>query len=509
MAFDSLQEFVDHLESRGELVRVGQAVSAKLEITDIVDRVAKGPDARNKALLFENVHGYEVPVLINMFGSAERMAWALHVEKLEDLRSSLAELIDLRLPQGLGGALERGRALFEALRAAGLRPRRVRRAPVQEVVETELASLDFIPILTCWPKDGGAFITLPQVVTRHPETGVRNVGMYRLQKVDSRTLLVHWQRHKGGAEHERAALEAQAESPEPAKTPGAAEGDAGLEQGRTGIPAAVVLGGDPASVWCASAPLPSDVDEYLLAGWLRGEPVPFVECVSQPLEVPANADIVIEGTIDPRDQRPEGPFGDHTGYYTPVERFPAFHVTAITHRSDPIYPATVVGVPPMEDYWMGKATERLFLPLVQLFLPEVVDFAMPAPGVFHNLVLVSIRKRFPGHARKVIHGLWGLALLSLAKAIVVVDGWVDVHDPTEAAWQALGNVDWSRDVLISDGPVDQLDHASYQDCFGGKIGIDATAKLPEEGYTRGWPEVVRMDPAVKARVDALWEELGI
>jgi 4-hydroxy-3-polyprenylbenzoate decarboxylase len=473
-------------------MRVGQAVSAELEITEIVDRISKGQEAQNKALLFENVTGYEVPVSINMFGSAERMAWALHVEELEDLRRNLAELIDVRLPQGLGGALRRGRSLFEALRAAGLRPRRVRRAPVQEVVETERASLDFIPILTCWPEDGGPFITLPQVVTRHPETGVRNVGMYRLQKVDSRTLLVHWQRHKGGAEHERAALEAQ-----------------GGERKGAGIPAAVVLGGDPACVWCASAPLPSDMDEYLLAGWLRGEAVPFVECVSQPLEVPADADMVIEGTIDPHDQRPEGPFGDHTGYYTPVERFPALHVTAITRRREPIYPATVVGVPPMEDYWMGKATERLFLPLVQLFLPEVVDFAMPAPGVFHNLVLVSIKKRFPGQARKVIHGLWGLALLSLAKAIVVVDEWVNVQDPTEAAWQALGNVDWSRDVVIGDGPVDHLDHASYHHSFGGKIGIDATAKLPEEGYTRDWPEVVRMDAAVKARVDALWEELGL
>jgi 4-hydroxy-3-polyprenylbenzoate decarboxylase len=329
--------------------------------------------------------------------------------------------------------------------------------------------------------------------------------MYRLQKVDSRTLLVHWQRHKGGAEHERAALKAQSKGP----APSGMSCDEGGDAGGAGIPAAVVLGGDPACVWCASAPLPSDVDEYLLAGWLRGEPVPFVRCVSQPLEVPANADIVIEGTIDPTDQRPEGPFGDHTGYYTPVERFPAFHVTAITRRRAPIYPATVVGVPPMEDYWMGKATERLFLPLVQLFLPEVVDLAMPAPGVFHNLVLVSIKKRFPGHARKVIHGLWGLALLSLAKAVVVVDEWVDVQDPTEAAWQALGNVDWSRDVVISDGPVDQLDHDSYQPSFGGKIGIDATAKLPEEGYRRDWPEVVRMDATVKARVDALWEALGL
>jgi 4-hydroxy-3-polyprenylbenzoate decarboxylase len=318
--------------------------------------------------------------------------------------------------------------------------------------------------------------------------------MYRLQKVDSRTLLVHWQRHKGGAEHERAAVEG-----EPPSQP----------RGEASIPAAAVLGGDPSTVWSASAPLPSDIDEYLLAGWLRGEPVPLVECVSQPLEVPANADIVIEGVVDPHDQRPEGPFGDHTGYYTPVERFPAFHVTAITRRREPIYPATVVGIPPMEDYWMGKATERLFLPLVQLFLPEVRDFAMPAPGVFHNLVLVSFKKQFPGHARKVIHGLWGLALLSLAKGIVVFDEWVDVQDPTEAAWQALGNVDWSRDVMIADGPVDHLDHASYHHSFGGKIGVDATAKLHEEGYARDWPEVVRMDPEVKARIDALWAELDL
>jgi 4-hydroxy-3-polyprenylbenzoate decarboxylase len=237
--------------------------------------------------------------------------------------------------------------------------------------------------------------------------------------------------------------------------------------------------------------------------------VPFVDCVSQPLQVPANADIVIEGVIDPNEHRPEGPFGDHTGYYTPVEPFPVFHVTAITRRADPIYPATVVGIPPMEDYWMGKATERLFLPLVRLFLPEVVDFAMPAPGLFHNLVLVSIKKRFPGHARKVIHGLWGLALLSLAKGIVIVDDWVDVHNPTEVAWQALGNVDWSRDIMVADGPVDQLDHASRYASFGGKIGIDATAKLPEEGHPRPWPEVVAMDPEVKARVDAMWQSLGI
>jgi len=476
-----LRDFILRLEREGALLRVTRPVSPRLEISALADLASKAPPEQNRALFFTQVSGSTIPVAVNLFGSAERMAWALHVDTLEELRLRLERLLDLRLPQDARGALSRAWDLAQALRAAGLPPRRVRSAPVQEVVERETATLNALPILTCWPKDGGPFITLPQVVTRHPQTGVRNVGMYRLQQLDARTLLVHWQKHKGGAEHERTA--------------------------RAPIPAAIVLGGDPACIWAASAPLPPDIDEYLLAGWLRGAPVPLVRCVSQPLEVPADADIVIEGYVDPADQRPEGPFGDHTGYYTPVELFPAFHVTAITRRRDPIYPATVVGIPPMEDYWMGKATERLFLPLLRLFLPEVVDFAMPAAGVFHNLVLVSIRKRFPGHARKVIFGLWGLALLSLAKAIVVVDEWVDVHNLNEVAWQALGNVDWSRDTIITNGPVDQLDHASYQPLFGGKIGIDATAKWPAEGYTRAWPEVVRMDAEVAARMRRLWEEL--
>ncbi len=476
-----LRAFLERLEREQALLRVTQPVSPYLQISALADLASKAPAEQNKALLFTQVTGSAIPVAVNMMGSAQRMAWALHVDDLEELRLRLEKLLDLRLPADARSALTRLWDLGQALRMAGLPPRRVRSAPVQEVVARDSASLDELPILTCWPKDGGPFITLPQVVTRHPQTGVRNVGMYRLQKLDARTLLVHWQKHKGGAEHERTA--------------------------RAPIPAAIVLGGDPACIWAASAPLPPDIDEYLLAGWLRREPVPLVRCVSQPLEVPADADIVIEGYVDPSDQRPEGPFGDHTGYYTPVEPFPTFHVTAITRRRDPIYPATVVGIPPMEDYWMGKATERLFLPLLRLFLPEVVDFAMPAPGVFHNLVLVSIRKRFPGHARKVIYGLWGLALLSLAKAIVVVDEWVDVHNVNEVAWQALGNVDWARDIVLAQGPVDQLDHASTQPLFGGKIGIDATAKWPQEGHARPWPEVVRMDEDVAARMRALWATL--
>jgi 4-hydroxy-3-polyprenylbenzoate decarboxylase len=482
-----LREFIKLLEAREQLQRIEHPVSAYLEISEITDRISKSPESDNKALLFENVTGSAVPLLINAFGSHQRMAWALGVDELEELNLRLAKIIDPRLPDGLRQMIGKGQELLDVLRSVGMGPKKVKRGPVQNIVETENISLDFMPILHSWPDDAAPFITLPQVITRDPRTNTRNVGMYRLQVVDHKTLLLHWQRHKGGAEHARVAQVIQDEK----------------------IPAAVVLGGDPASMWCASAPLPPDIDEYLLAGYLRGSPVEFIDCISQPLEVPANAEIVIEGYFNPNEHLPEGPFGDHTGYYTPVEPFPAFHVTAITHRSEPIYPTTIVGIPPMEDVYMGKATERLFLPLIRLFLPEIIDVNMPAEGVFHNLVLVSMKKRFPGHARKVISGLWGLGLLSLSKAIVVMDDWVDVQNLSQAAWQALGNVDWSKDVIHIDGPVDHLDHASYQHSFGGKIGIDATAKLPEEGYLREWPKVVQMDPSVKARIDEIWDDLGI
>jgi 4-hydroxy-3-polyprenylbenzoate decarboxylase len=341
-----------------------------------------------------------------------------------------------------------------------------------------------LPILKCWPKDGGRYITLGQVISRDPRSGTRNVGLYRLQVLDDRRLAVHWQRHKGGAEHERVAREIARER----------------------IPLAVALGGDPAEMWCGSAPLPPNIDEYLLAGWLRGKPVEFVKCVTQPIEAPAGAEIVIEGTLDPNKHVMEGPFGDHTGFYTPPEPFPVMHVTAITRRKNPIYPTTIVGKPPMEDYWMGKATERLFLPLMKLFLAEIVDVNMPAEGVFHNLVIVSIKKRFPGHAQKVMYGLWGLGLMMLTKGIVVVDEHVNVHDLREVAWRALGNVDWRRDVTIVDGPVDHLDHSAVRHSYGGKIGIDATAKGEEDGHTRGWPEEIAMQEDVVAKVTERWGE---
>ena len=460
MAYAELRDFIRRLEAEDELVRITTPVSPHLEITAITDRVSKGPAQHNKALLFENVAGSAMPVLINALGSGRRMALALGVEHLDELASNLGQLIDPTLPKGLRAMLGRGFDLLGALRSVGLGPQRVRQgnAPCQEIVITDDPSLDMIPILTCWPDDGGPYITLPQVITRDPASGARNVGMYRLQKVDSRTLMMHWQRHKGGAEHER---EARA-----------------IEKDK--IPCAIVLGGDPAQMWCSSAPLPPDIDEYLLAGWLRGKPVKFVPAITQDIEVPANAEIVIEGYVDPNAHGMEGPFGDHTGFYTPEDLFPYFHVTAITHKRGPIYPATVVGKPPMEDYWMGKATERLFLPLMQLFQGEIVDYAMPAEGVFHNLVIASIKPRYPGHAQKVMYGLWGLGLMMLTKAYIIVDDDIDVHDPRAVAAAVLNNVHWRRDVTVVDGPVDQLDHSALLDSYGGKIGIDATRK-PERG----------------------------
>ena len=486
MAYKDLSDFINKLETAGELLRIKTPVSRDLEITEITDRVSKMPAAGNKALLFENVEGHTMPVLINAFGSEKRMAMALGVECLEDLRHNLAKLIDMKLPEGMGAALGRASEVFSALRAVGLKPNRSRKGPCQEVVHIEDASLNSLPILQCWPDDGGRYITLMQVITRDPETNQRNVGMYRVQAYDDKTAAMHWQRHKGGAEHERVAKEME----------------------KLVIPAAIVLGGDPAQMWCASAPLPPGIDEFLLAGWLRGKPVNFVECVTQPLEVPADAEIVIEGYVDPNDQRMEGPFGDHTGFYTPADTFPTFHVTAVTHRKNAIYPTTIVGKPPMEDYWMGKATERLFLPLMKIFQGEIVDVNMPAEGVFHNLIIVSIKKRFPGHPFKVCYGLWGLGLMMLTKAIVIVDHDVDVQNLSEVAWRVLGNVDWKRDVVVVDGPVDQLDHSAVRDSFGGKIGIDATAKEPSDGHQRGWPPEIFMSETIRTLVDEKWNSYG-
>ncbi len=484
MAFRDLRQFIKHLEKRGQLKRVRVPVSAELEITEITDRISKGPLDQNVALLFENVTGHDVPVLINAFGSAQRMAWAAGVDDLDELGQRLGKLIAPEMPISLGDKLRKG---AELLSVARIGPRVVKSAPCQEVVETANPALDWLPVLRCWPLDAGRYITLPLVISRDPVTGRRNVGMYRLQVFDSQTLGMHWQIHKGGAEHERVAREQKIER----------------------IPVAIALGADPATIYTGSAPLPPDVDEFLLAGWLRGSPLELVRCVSVDLEVPAHSEIVLEGYVNPTERRTEGPFGDHTGYYSLAEPYPVFHLTAITHRRKPIYPTTIVGRPPMEDYWLGKATERLFLPLIRLFIPEVVDVNMPAEGVFHNLLIVSMKKRYPGHVRKVVNGLWGMGLLSLTKHIVVVDEDVDVHNLSEVVWRATNSVDARRDLIITDGPVDALDHASLRPNYGGKLAVDATRKGPDDGHTRPWPPDIVMDEATQALVDRRWQTYGL
>jgi 4-hydroxy-3-polyprenylbenzoate decarboxylase len=483
VAFDDLREFVAHLEKHGQLRRVRARVSRDLEIAEITDRVSKGRGESNQALLFEQVEGFDVPVLINAFGSPERMAAALGVEHLSDLSARVAKLLDLRMPGSFFDKLRKLGDLFDVAKAG---PKRVRSASCQEVVETDQPSLASLPILRCWPGDAGRYITLPLVFTRDPVTGARNVGMYRLQVHDERTLGMHWQTHKGSAEHERVAQ----------------------EQGKP-MEVAIALGGDPVSIYSGSAPLPPGIDEMVFAGWLRGAGVPMVACKTVDLEVPAEAEIVLEGHVDPAERRLEGPFGDHTGYYSLAREYPVFRLKAITRRRQPIYPTTIVGRPPQEDYWLGKATERIFLPIIRLLLPEVVDMNMPAEGVFHNLVIVSIKKRYPGQARKVMYALWGLGLMMLAKNIIVVSEHVDVQNLSEVAWRATGNIDPTRDLLIVDGPSDDLDHASVRHRFGGKLGIDATEKSDMDGIGQPWPGEIAMSEEIRALVTRRWQEYGL
>jgi 4-hydroxy-3-polyprenylbenzoate decarboxylase len=480
MGFADLREFVARLEQAGRLQRIAVPVSRDLEITEIVDRVSKSPGRANVALLFERVEGADMPVLVNAFGAEDRMALALGVGRLDEVGERVAKLLDARLPGTFAERLRKLGTLIDVVRAG---PRRVDAAPCQEVVETAAPSLAGLPILTCWPGDGGRYITLPAVFTRDPRTGARNVGMYRLQVFDDRTLGMHWQTHKGGAEHQHRAI--------------------------SRMPVAIALGGDPAMIYAASAPLPPGIDEVVFAGWLRGAGVEMVRCRTNDLEVPAQAEIVLEGWVDPREQRLEGPFGDHTGYYSLARDYPVFHLTAVTRRARPIYPTTIVGRPPQEDYWLGKATERIFLPIMRLMLPEIVDVNMPAEGVFHNLVIVSIRKRYPGHARKVMHALWGMGLMMLAKTIVVVSEHVNVHDLSEVAWRATGNIDPRRDLVIIEGPMDDLDHAALRHRFGGKLGVDATEKGPLDDVTQAWPDEIRMSEDVRERVTRRWKDYGL
>ncbi len=479
MAFKDLREFVSALDKAGELLRVEEEVDPRLEITELLDRAVKegGP-----ALLFEKVKGSAVPLLGNALGTHRRMLMALGLESYDEIDRRISAFFDLKQPQGL---LDKIRMLPQLAELASFMPRTVKSGPCKEVpLKKGQFSLLDLPVCTCWPQDGGPFITLPMVFTKDPASGKRNCGMYRMQVYDEASTGMHWQVHKQGARHARRAL---------------ARGEK--------IPVAVALGADPATYFSAALPLPDEVDEMLLAGFLRKEAVEMVPCETVDLEVPAHSEIVLEGWVDPAELRREGPFGDHTGYYSLADDYPVFHVECMTRRKSPLYVHTIVGRPPMEDAFMGFAIERITLPLLKKQMPEVVDMHMPPEGAFHNLMILALDKQYPGHARKLMHAIWGLGQAMFTKVIVVVDANVNVHDLSEVAWRVLANIDPARDLELSKGPMDALEHASQYFAYGGKVGIDATAKWKGEGFDRDWPDAIVMDGPVRERVGALWERL--
>ncbi|MCX6966198.1 MAG: menaquinone biosynthesis decarboxylase [Verrucomicrobia bacterium] len=501
MAYASYSDYLAALDRAGELKRISQPVATELEITEFADREMKQPGG-GKALLFEKptVNGKisPFPVAINTLGSWKRMALSMGAESVDAVAAEIGALMKAKPPTGFREALGLFRTAIELRHA---RPKHVKSGPCKEVVhrfdapESRTApwppapdwqhgtepfppTLLDLPILKCWPLDGGRFVTLPCVITQDPDTGERNVGMYRMQVYDDRSTGMHWQLQKVGARHGRRYY----------------------ETGKR-MPVAVVLGGDPVYTFCATAPLPDGLDEFLMAGYLRRQSIELVKCETSELEVPADADIVIEGYVDPVEPlRSEGPFGDHTGYYTLPEPYPVFHITAITHRKNAVYPATIVGIPPMEDFYIGAASVKLFLPIFKMNFPEIVDIALPAEGVFHNLVVVSIKKTYPMQAYKVMHGLWGMGQMMFTKYLIVVDEEVDVHNTSEVLFRLCANTDPQRDSIFTKGPADVLDHATSAVGVGSKLGIDATKKLPGEGFQREWPPIIQMDPEVKARV---------
>ena len=482
MAFEDLREFIRTLEKHGQLRRINAEVDPELEISEITDRVSKqnGP-----ALLFENVRGHSIPVLINAMGTRERMKLALGVSDYSDIAERIVELTDVKSPQGL---IEKIKMIPRLAEVSKMFPKVVRDGPCKERILTEgkFSLLDF-PIIKCWPEDAGRFITLPLVFTRNPETGKRNCGMYRMQVYDETTTGMHWQIHKDGAHHFR-----------------------NLRRGGGGrLDVAVAIGADPVTVFSGILPLPEDLDEMMIAGFLRQQPVEMVKCETVDVEVPAAAEIVLEGYVDSSEKRVEGPFGDHTGYYSLEDEFPVFHVTCVTHRKKPIYQTIIVGKPPQEDCWMAEAIEHIFLPLMQRQFSEVVDYHMPFAGVFHNLMIVSIRKSYPGHARRIMNGVWSLPQAMFTKCIVVVDDDTNVRDMNEVTWRVLNNIDPERDIQFMLGPVDQLDHSSRLPNFGSKMGIDATRKWKSEGFDRPWPRELRMNEEVRKRIDQLWPKLGL
>ncbi len=543
MAYDDLRDWMQALEKHGELRRIREEVSPELEITEITDRVSKigvrgkaassGQDKYapgGPALLFENVKGHPGhKVLINQFGSERRMALALGVNSLDEIAERISGLMNMKAPEGFLDKLKMLPQLG-ALTSAFPKTVNAKDAPCKEVILREGFDLNAFPILKCWPQDGGRFITLPCVHTRAPGSGKRNIGMYRMQVYDGQTTGMHWQRQKVAAEHYREALRAAASTDESnqneygpkriavmAETAGGAMAPSPTAPGQIALgnlkgsrlEVAVAIGTDPATTFAAIVPAPPEVEEFLIAGFLRGKPVEIVKCETVDLEVPAHAEIVLEGYVELGELRSEGPFGDHTGFYTLPDDYPVFHLTCITHRKNPIYAATIVGKPPMEDAWMGKAVERIFLPAMKMTIPELVDVHLPVEAVFHNLIIVSIKKSYPGQARKVMNAIWSLGQAMFTKCVIVVDEDCDVQDMGEVVLRVANNIDPERDIQFTLGPVDSLDHASRMPNYGSKMGIDATRKWKAEGFDRPWPAMIEMDRATKAKVDDLWEKLGL
>ncbi|MFI5089910.1 MAG: UbiD family decarboxylase [Terriglobales bacterium] len=511
MAYSDLRDWISALERAGELKRIRAEVDPVLEITEITDRVSKSSQG-GPALLFENVKGYRGwQVLINQFGSARRMKLALGVESLDEIAARIHQFLDVKSPEGL---LDKIKMLPMLADMAKFFPKTVSSGPCKEVIRRDDFDLLQMPVLQCWPQDAGRFITLPCVITRDPKTGKRNVGMYRMQVYDARTAGMHWQRQKVAAEHYRDAMRAASPAGSAAAVDLMARSGGGAieavgERPHGKLEVAVAIGTEPALTFASVIPAPPDVEEFMIAGFLRQKPVELVKCETVDLEVPAAAEIILEGYVNLDELRSEGPFGDHTGFYSLEDLYPVFHVTCVTHREKPIYATTIVGKPPMEDAWIGKAIERIFLPLMRVTLPEIVDVNLPVEAVFHNLMIVSIRKSYPGHARKVMNGIWAMGQAMFTKCVVVVDEDCDVQDVREVVLRVANNIDPERDIQFTLGPVDSLDHSARLPNFGSKMGIDATRKWPTEGFTRPWPEEIRMDEATKRRVDAMWKKLGI
>jgi 4-hydroxy-3-polyprenylbenzoate decarboxylase len=536
LAYDDLRDWIKALDRAGELKRIRTEADPILEIAEIADRVSKSRaidkdqqgTVGGKALLFENVKAYPgAQLLINQFGSARRMRLALEVDALDEIAERIRVFMDVKSPQGF---LDKVKMLPMLAEMGKFFPKTVATGPCKEIIQRDNFSLLDFPILQCWPKDAGRFITLPCVITRDPKTRKRNVGMYRMQVYDERTTGMHWQRQKVAAEHYRDHIRTQAmklgapsfasfaKGGNAAAVDIMARSSGGAMQAAGDRPSgkmevAVAIGTEPALTFSAIVPAPPDVEEFIIAGFLRQKPVELVKCETVDLEVPANAEIILEGYVNLDELRTEGPFGDHTGFYSLEDEYPVFHVTCVTHRNDPIYATTVVGKPPQEDAWMGKAVERIFLPLMKLTIPELVDINLPIEGVFHNLMLVSIRKSYPGQARKVMNAIWSLGQAMFTKCIVVVDEDVDVQDIADVTLKVLNNIDPERDIQFTMGPVDSLDHAARLANYGSKMGIDATRKWSTEGFARPWPDEIVMDAKTRALVDGKWKalakELGI